>query len=129
MAILKYVDITRQTERAKIFFEDRVGFTLGPVELKNMMNEKSIRIIDVRRTEDYDRDHIPNAISIPGKDIESSLSRLSKDNINIVYCYTQQCHLAAKAALILADRGYPAMELEGGYDAWKNIYDFDVVSG
>jgi rhodanese-related sulfurtransferase len=125
----KLANITRQTQRAKEYFEDKVAFTVGPIELKKSMDEErnSIEIIDVRKREDYEKGHIPSAISIPGAETEMSLNKLSQDKINIVYCYTQQCHLAAKSALILAERGYPVIELEGGFEAWKN-YDFDIAS-
>ena len=126
--MLKYAEITKQTRRAAEFFEDKVAFTAGPMEVKEMMNESNVQIIDVRSSEDYAKSHIPNALSIPGKHIPSSLNKLSKDKINVLYCYTQQCHLAAKAAVILAQNGYPVMEMEGGFDAWKNIYDLEVRS-
>jgi len=125
----KLANITKQTMRAKEYFEDKVAFTVGPVELKKTMDEERdyIEVIDVRRSEDYDKGHIPTAISIPGKDIQTSLNKLSKDKINILYCYTQQCHLAAKSAVILAENGYPVIELEGGIEAWKK-YDYEITS-
>jgi rhodanese-related sulfurtransferase len=43
---------------------------------------------------------------------------LSKDKLNILYCYSQTCHLAAAAALELASQGYRVMEMEGGFAAW-----------
>jgi len=127
--MLKLENITKQTQRAKEYFENRIAFTVGPVELKNMIEEErtSIEIIDVRLKEHYNKGHIPSAISIPGKDIEMNLNKLSKDKINVVYCYNQQCHLGSKAALILAEKGYPVIELEGGFNEWKNN-DFDIVS-
>jgi len=127
--MLKFEKITKQTQRAKEFFEDRLAFTVGPIELKEMMEQEknSIEIIDVRAKEYYDKGHIPSAISIPGKDLEMHLNKLSKDKINVVYCYSQQCHLGSKTALKLVDKGYPVMELEGGFNEWKNI-DFDIVS-
>ncbi|OGI03172.1 MAG: rhodanese [Candidatus Melainabacteria bacterium GWF2_37_15] len=125
----KLEQITRNTQKAKEFFEDKVAFTVGPVELNKMIKEEAdrIQVIDVRKAELYEKGHIPTAISIPGDRLESSLSKLSKDKINVVYCYTQQCHLAAKSAIILASNGYPVIELEGGFAEWKN-QDFDVVS-
>jgi rhodanese-related sulfurtransferase len=45
--------------------------------------------------------------------------------VNVVYCYSQTCHLAAKAALAFLDKGFPVMELEGGFAAWKD-HGFDV---
>jgi len=127
--MMKLINITKQTQRAKEFFEDRLAFTVGPVELKEMMEKErnSIEIIDVRLKEYFDKGHIPSAMSMPGKEFEMHLNKLSKDKINVVYCYSQQCHLGSKMALILADKGYPVMELEGGFNEWKNS-DFDIVS-
>lgn len=123
----KHIEITKQTERAKGFFEDKLAFTLGPVELKNIMNEGYIKIIDVRKPNDYNKAHIKGAISIPAEQIESKMNELSKDNINIIYCYNQQCHLAARCALKLAENGYPVMELEGGFARWYEL-DFEVTT-
>jgi len=121
-------DITKNTQKALEFFQDKLSFTLGPVELKEKIDKKEVVVIDVRRKEDYDKGHIPSAISIPKNEIENNLNKLSKDNINVVYCYNQQCHLAARAAVILAEKGYPVMELEGGIGVWRDNFDFDIVS-
>lgn len=126
--MFKYEELTKQTNRAIEFFEQKLAFTLGPVELKNLINDENINIIDVRQPENYNQAHIPNAISIPGNDVESHLDKLSKDKINIIYCYTQQCHLAAKICLHLAKKGYPVMELEGGFDEWHNTYHFEIAA-
>jgi rhodanese-related sulfurtransferase len=127
--MLKFEEITKQTERAKEYFESKVAFTLGPVELKKTIEEEAdrIQIIDLRQLEEYNRAHIPTAVSVPGNKLELHIEKLSKNKINILYCYDQQCHLAAKSALMLAEKGYPVMELEGGFNAWKNK-DFDFVS-
>ena len=44
---------------------------------------------------------------------------LSRDKTNVVYCYSQQCHLAAQACVAFASKGFPVMELEGGFGTWK----------
>lgn len=127
--MIKLMNITRQIQRAKEFFENRIAFTVGPVELKEMIEKdrNSIEIIDVRSREYYDKGHIPSAVSIPGSEIQMHLNKLSKDKINVVYCYSQQCHLGSKTALVLLENGYPVIELEGGFNEWKNS-DFDIVS-
>jgi len=125
----KLEQITRNTHKAKEYFENKVAFTVGPVELDKMMREESdrIQIIDVRKAEHYQKSHIPYAISIPAAKLESSLNELSHDKINVVYCYSQQCHLAAKSAIILSDNNFPVIELEGGFEEWKNA-DYDIVT-
>ena len=105
---------------ARKFFEDKLAFTTGPVELDRWIKtgEDNLVIVDVRAAEDFARGHIPGAIHLP-KEKWDKPEGLSKDKTNVVYCYTQQCHLAANACVQFAGRDYPVMELEGGFEAWK----------
>ena len=120
-------EIRYNTEVAEGFFAEKLAFTLGPVELKKMLAEKKVKLIDVRRKEDFDEEHIPEAISIPKEELKNRLSELSTDDVHVLYCYNQQCHLAASAALTLAKNSYPVMELEGGFQTWKDDFDFETV--
>jgi|SRR5437660_8384325 len=110
--------------KAREFFEQKMTFTTGPVELNRMLKDENINVIDVRAAEDFAKGHIPSAVNLP-KDKWDSAQGLKKDKINVLYCYTQQCHLAANAALELASRGFPVMELEGGFETWKE-YELEV---
>ena len=105
--------------KAKEYFEAKMAFTTGPVELERMIRQaESINIVDLRAVEDYAKGHIPGSVNLP-KDKWNSLVGLQKDKINVLYCYSQVCHLAATAAVEFAGKGYPVMELEGGFRAWK----------
>ena len=110
--------------KAKEFFEAKMAFTTGPVELERMMKNKEVNIVDVRAAEDYAEGHIPGAVNLP-KDQWRSLTGLRKDKINVLYCYSQVCHLAATAAVQFAEQGYAIMELDGGWRWWKDD-GFDV---
>lgn len=105
---------------ARRFFEDKLAFTTGPIELERWIKagEDNLVVVDVREAEDYAKGHIPGAINIP-KEKWDMPEGLSKDKTNVVYCYTQQCHLAANACVRFASQGYPVMELEGGFRTWK----------
>jgi rhodanese-related sulfurtransferase len=107
--------------RAREFFEHKVAFTTGPVELDQLLknNPNQVTIIDVREPEDFAKGHIPGAINVPKNEWESS-TKLSKDRTNVVYCYTMLCHLAAKACVVFASKGFPVMELDGGFEGWKD---------
>ena len=106
-------------QKAKEYFEDKLAFTTGPVELERMMKQgENINIVDVRAAEDYAEGHVPGAINLP-KDRWYTLEGLRKDKTNVLYCYSQVCHLAATAAVEFASKGYPVMELEGGFNTWK----------
>ena len=115
---------TQDTTRAKEFFEAKMAFTTGPVELERMMKAGEVNIVDVRAAEDYAEGHIPGAINLP-KDRWSTLSGLRKDKTNVLYCYSMVCHLAATAAVEFSGKGYPVMELDGGWRWWKED-GFDV---
>ena len=51
--------------KAKEFFEDKMAFTTGPVELERMMKNNEVNIVDVRAAEDYAEGHIPGAVNLP----------------------------------------------------------------
>lgn len=111
--------------KAKAFFENKNTFTTGPVELDRMLKmHQNIAVIDVRAEEDYDKGHIPGAMNLP-KEKWDTAEGLHKDKTNILYCYSQNCHLAARAALAFASKGFPVMELDGGFDDWKE-HDLEI---
>ncbi len=67
---------------AKEFFENKLAFTTGPVDLERMRKEGSGNIVDVRAAEDYAQGHIPGAVNLP-KDRWASLQGLRKDRTNV----------------------------------------------
>ena len=117
------VKITEST-KAKAYFEAKMSFTTGPVELERMIKAQEVNVVDVRAEEDYVEGHIPGAVNLPKTKWESG-SGLRKDKINVLYCYSQTCHLAAAAALEFSTKGYPVMELDGGFGTWKEK-EFDI---
>lgn len=124
---LRIQELRHDTQEAQEYFAKYLAYTLGPRELQKKMDEGGIRIVDVRRKEDYDLGHIKNAISIPKEELADSLEQLSKEDITIVCAYNQQCHLGPKACLILAEYGYPSMLLEGGFKTWSEDFNFEVI--
>jgi rhodanese-related sulfurtransferase len=112
--------LTRNTpEEAKRHFEDKMQFTLGPVEVEFYQEKKvPMTVIDVRSPEVFAKGHVPGAINLP-EDRWHSLKGLKKDQPNIIYCYSIVCHLAAKACVFFASQGYSVIEMDGGYEYWK----------
>lgn len=106
---------------ARRYFEAKLSFTTGPAELDRWLSQReNIHIVDVRRRQDYEKGHLPRAVSLPQEDWGSVAAgrALKREALNVVYCYSQVCHLAAEAARQFAAYGYPVMELEGGYAGW-----------
>jgi len=105
--------------KAKAYFGDKLAFTTGPVELDAMLKKgENVQVIDVRAANDFAKEHIAGSINLP-RDKWETLEGLDRRKTNVVLCYSIVCHLAAKAAFLFADKGFPVMELEGGFKGWK----------
>jgi rhodanese-related sulfurtransferase len=111
--------IKSNAAKAKQFFADKMAFTTGPVEISHQIEKgEDVAIIDVRESKDFKKGHVPGAISLPqGK--WSTLAGLRRGTMNIVYCYAQNCHMGANAAMRFAAKGYSVMEMDGGFESWK----------
>ena len=110
------------------YFREKMEFTAGPAELDHMIKDhEDILIVDVRRPEDYAKSHIPRAINLP-REQWPTLAGLELEKRTVVYCYTQQCHLATEACLTFAQKGFRVMELEGGFRAWEE-FNLEVEGG
>src|SRR5262249_51746501 len=104
--------------KALQYFENKMAFTTGPVELSHALEEKQdIVVVDVRRDEDFKQSRIGGSVSVPPGTWNNPIG-LRKDKLNVVYCYTHVCHLGAAACVELARQGYPVMEMDGGFLAW-----------
>jgi rhodanese-related sulfurtransferase len=111
--------IKSNAAKAKQFFADKMAFTTGPVEISHQIEKgEDVPIIDVRASKDFKKGHVPGAISLP-QEKWSTLAGLRRDSMNIVYCYAQNCHLGANAAMQFAAKGYSVMEMDGGFESWK----------
>jgi len=105
------------------YFDQKLKFEIGPVELKEKMNreEANFELIDVRSREAYQNGHIPGAKMIPYEEFKMRAPEFSEYSESIVYCYNAHCQLADKAARWLADKGYSVRLLSGGFDVWEKF--------
>src|SRR3989344_8915229 len=108
-----------EPQKAKQYFDNKITFSIGPAELKNIMdNNLDAIIIDVREAKDFAEGHIPSAINLPHAEWKT-LRGLDKEKQHIVYCYSAVCHLAATAAAFFASKDFSVMEMDGGIEQWK----------
>ncbi len=92
----------------------------SPVEVhRAIADNRDIVMVDVRAAEDFAKGHIPGAVSLP-RDKWHSASGLSKEKVNVVYCYSHTCQLGGEACAELAGRGYPVVEMDGGFEVWQS---------
>ena len=105
--------------KAKQFFADKMAFTTGPVATSDQIEKREdVVIIDVRESKDFKKGHVPGAINLP-QEKWGTLAGLRRDTMNIIYCYSQTCHLGAHAAMQFAAKGFSVMEMDGGFESWK----------
>ncbi len=92
-------------------------------EVKKMLEQNNVTIIDVRTAEEYGSKHIKGSINIPVDDIESEISQfVSKKDANIVvYCQSGNRSSLAKAKL--KSLGYTKVYDLGSINNWT--YDFE----
>jgi rhodanese-related sulfurtransferase len=88
-------------------------FTTGPVELNRMLKNQNINVVDVRAADDFAKGHVPGAVNLSQEKWDAAQG-LKKDKINVLYCYTQQGHLAANAALESASRDFQSWKWKAG---------------
>jgi rhodanese-related sulfurtransferase len=111
--------IKSNAAKAKRFFADKMAFTTGPVEISLQIEKgEDVALVDVREPKDFKKGHLPGAVNLPQKKW-STLTGLRRGTMNIVYCYAQNCHLGAHAAMQFAAKGYSVMEMDGGFESWK----------
>ncbi len=105
---------------AREFLEKR-GMT-EPVdreELLERVRRGEVTVLDVRPREEYEAGHIPGALSVPLREIETALARLPRDQEIVAYCRGPYCVLAIEVVGILRSRGFRAVRLEDGVPDWR----------
>lgn len=76
-------------------------------------------VLDVRPREEYRAGHIPGALSVPLKELESRLAELPVDREIVAYCRGPYCVFALEAVEILSARGLRAARLDEGVLEWR----------
>ncbi len=86
---------------------------IAPKELYSLIesNEKPF-ILDIRKKEDFDDEHIENSVNIFWYEVGDFLDVLPKDEKIIVICYSGQS--AGQVVSLLRVLGYNACSLKGG---------------
>ncbi len=119
--------LNKEQQLAVAFFESKLAFETGPVSLKMALESgEKLQIIDLRKAELYEKGHIKAAVNVSYDELEAYLPKLDKETTTVVYCYDELCNLSARAALLLAKKGYKVKELAGGFDGWAER-KFEIV--
>jgi rhodanese-related sulfurtransferase len=89
-------------------------------ELKTLIAERSVVVLDVRTADEFSQGRIPGAININYTEIFKEAGRFAGEKRTIVaYCACANEMTAARAAVDLAQKGVPgAKALKGGWNEW-----------
>ncbi|MED4116313.1 ArsR/SmtB family transcription factor [Priestia megaterium] len=90
-------------------------------ELKERMENGEVLLLDVRPTEEYEKEHIPGAVSIPIEELEEKLASLPPDCNVVAYCRGTCCLMSVEAVELLKSKGINAFRLEEGVYDWKQF--------
>ncbi len=95
-------------------------------EARLMMDEDdTLIIVDVRRQDEYDGGHIPNAVCIPNESIVNEMPAELPDKQQVILVYCRSGNRSKQAAQKLADMGYTNVYEFGGIIDWtgKTVAD------
>ena len=103
------------------FYEQKLRYEMDPSDLFHALeNGEQFVPLDARQDFGYDREHIPNAINIPHREMNEETTRhLDKSLTYVCYCDGIGCNASTKAALKMTKLGFKVIELIGGIEWWK----------
>lgn len=89
-------------------------------ELKVLLEQKAVVVLDVREPGAFAKGRIPGAVNIDYTEILARAAQFAGEKRTIVaYCACANEMTAARAAVDLAAKGIPgAKALKGGWDEW-----------
>jgi rhodanese-related sulfurtransferase/DNA-binding transcriptional ArsR family regulator len=88
-------------------------------ELRQLIRDGSVTVIDVRPRSEYEAGHIPGALSVPVAQLKRRLSEIPKKKEVVAYCRGPYCVYSIEAVEILRKHGYRARRTDEGLPDWK----------
>ena len=104
-----------------LHYRRKLEFEIDSWDLKVALEaQERITVIDARSRQAHAREHIPGAVSLPHREMntESTLN-IHRDMLVVTYCDGIGCNASTKGALRMAELGFRTRELIGGLDWWK----------
>lgn len=90
-------------------------------ELRRLMREKSVTVVDVRPSTEFEAGHIAGAMSVPVAELRRRLREIPRDREVIAYCRGRYCVYSLEAVTFLRSHGYRARRAEEGLPDWKAL--------
>ena len=96
--------------------------TVLPVEeyAQNLNADTTAYLIDVRTPDEYAEGHIEGAVLMNVMDEQAFLAGIDTlDASHTYYIYCRSGRRSQKASGLMSERGLKVVDLQGGYNAWK----------
>lgn len=88
-------------------------------DAKEMMDNQSVIILDVREQDEFDRGHIPGAVLLPvGTVAQDTAAAVIPEPDSVVLVYCRSGNRSKIASQTLADLGYTNVYEFGGISTW-----------
>ena len=88
-------------------------------ELVTRLREGTVVLLDVRPEDEYGLGHLPGALNIPLRELETRLAELPRDHEIVAYCRGPYCVLSFEAVAALRAHGFNVRRFEDGFPEWK----------
>jgi rhodanese-related sulfurtransferase len=111
-----------EPEMTNKYFLSKLEFETDPadVRLDLQRGRTDFILLDVRSEKHFAECHIPGAINMPHRSINSdTMGNWPKDKVMVVYCWGLACNASTKAAAKLGDLGFKVKEMIGGLEYWR----------
>ncbi len=92
--------------------------TIKAVEAKKIMDTQKCIVLDVRTLEEYEDEHLDNALLIPLLDLEASVERIIPNKNAKILIYCRSGNRSLVAGEILLEKGYKDVTDFGGIIDW-----------
>ncbi len=109
------------TEFEKLVAEAKKNITeISPEDAAAKLQDAAAAIVDVREKDEWDEEHIPNAIHLSRGTIELEIEEKFPDKNAMIVCHCGGGGRSALAAESLQKMGYKNVRsMAGGMKAWK----------
>ena len=103
------------------FYKNKLAYEMDPSDLfEALENDRNIIVIDTRKSDAFNKEHIPSAINLPHRTMsKETTSRFDKSKTYVCYCDGIGCNASTKGALNMTKLGFKVKELIGGIEWWK----------
>lgn len=101
----------------RIFYRSIENKEISYKNLKELMKNKTVYLIDVRSNQEYEEGHLDGAINISLYNIEKQIGNYVKNKTDIIILYCSSGGRSIEAKRILENLGYEEVyNLKGGID-------------